>query len=63
MQTDCTQERGPQGHRAHNGAGGAAQMMQDTVPIMEGRKNVRADVWRTGMLKLFVAHAEILANC
>ena len=37
-------------------------MMQDTVRMMEGRKNVRADGWKTCMSKHFVARAEILAN-
>ena len=45
------------GCKAHNGDGGAAHMMQDTVSIMEG-----ADGRRTGMSKHFVARAETLAT-
>ena len=37
-------------------------MMQDAMPMMEGRKNVRADGWRTGMSKHFLARAEILGD-
>ena len=37
-------------------------MMQDAMPMMEGRKNARADGWRTGMSKHFLARAEILDN-
>ena len=37
-------------------------MMQDTVSMMEGRKNVRADGWHKGMSKHFLACAEILDN-